>query len=600
MQPTDPFSGSSGPRNARVAIIGESWGTEEAAARRPFVGSSGYALTKMLSEAGINRDRCFVTNVVNAQPPANDLQHFFLPMKPTPEVAIRGLHPNDFVVGELPRLEAELAEVNPDLIIACGNYALWALSAHTGSTPGQDRAGRATGVRTPTGIMKWRGSMTFTLANGTEPKKLLPIVHPAAILRQWKLRDVTIHDLRTRVPQALANDWTPRVSPTILAPPTFAQATARLRGILLRAAHETVRVSVDVETKRTKQFAFITCISFCDSANFAMSIPFVYPKTYAPFWPIEQEAELVTLMRAALSHDRVAVEGQNFIYDLQYLAEYPAVWLAPDWDTMHAQHVIFPGTQKDLAYLSSLYCRYHRYWKDDNKEWDEKGDLTRHLQYNAEDALRTFEIATQQRKIIPDLGLTPQWEYMQQTTRFALSMMRRGVRIDTSERKRLHSEVMNATIKIYTWFERWLPQSVVNPSRDDLKPWYQSSTQIRQVFLDWGLRLPKNRKTGQASTNAAGMLELRERYPGLTEVFDRLLALRSLRVFAKTFLSAPLEADGRIHCQFNPAGTGTFRFSSAKNAFDRGANLQNIPERERDFGQEQELEYVADEEDVAA
>src|SRR4029077_12934026 len=44
-----------------------------------------------------------------------------------------------------------------------------------------------------------------------------------------------------------------------------------------------------------------------------------------------------------------------------------------------------------------------------------------------------------------------------------------------------------------------------------------------------------------------------------------------------TFINARLDVDGRLRCSFNPCGTYTFRYSSSKNAFWSGTNLQNIP-----------------------
>jgi len=38
---------------SRIAIIGEAWGKDEAAAKRPFVGASGRELNRMLEEAGL-------------------------------------------------------------------------------------------------------------------------------------------------------------------------------------------------------------------------------------------------------------------------------------------------------------------------------------------------------------------------------------------------------------------------------------------------------------------------------------------------------------------------------------------------------------------
>ena len=57
-----------------IVIIGEAWGAEEEAQRTPFVGSSGYELTRMLEEAGIHRADCYLTNVLNFRPPGNKLE----------------------------------------------------------------------------------------------------------------------------------------------------------------------------------------------------------------------------------------------------------------------------------------------------------------------------------------------------------------------------------------------------------------------------------------------------------------------------------------------------------------------------------------------
>ena len=57
-----------------IAIVGEAWGEEEAKQQTAFVGASGYELTRMLSEAGIHRADCFLTNVLNLRPPGNKIE----------------------------------------------------------------------------------------------------------------------------------------------------------------------------------------------------------------------------------------------------------------------------------------------------------------------------------------------------------------------------------------------------------------------------------------------------------------------------------------------------------------------------------------------
>lgn len=593
---SEPFKFSSGPRRAKIAIVGEAFGYEEHLAGKPFVGAAGQELTRLLTDAGINRDEVFLTNVVTTQPHQNEMWALFNPMAPTPPTVFRGLHPTEYVTGERDRLLTELAEVQPTVVVAAGNYPLWALTDHANTAPGKTRQGKASGVRVPTGIARWRGSMTYTSDFGHKTK-LLPIIHPAAILRNWPARYPTKHDLKVRIPQALNNDWEPATPPTIWAPPTFDQAVGRLRHMLQRAQSAPYRVACDIETKRTidankrPYFQFMTCIGFCDGPNFAMSIPFIRAQTYAPFWTLTQECILVDLIRQVLTHPNILIEGQNFIYDLQYLGEYPGVYFQHDWDTMTTQHVIFPGTPKSLDYLSSLYCRHHLYWKEDNKEWDEKGDLITHLRYNAVDNLRTYEIATTQREIIPKLKLEPQQRYMKSVTRICLSMMRNGVRIDFNRRRELRGKLMAAAIKLEMWFHKYMPQDWIGPGQKT--KWYNSPQQVKNLLLDMGLRIPIDRKTGNPSVGKEAVSTLRVKYPGLEDVFLRLGALRTIHIYVK-MLHQGVERDGYFRTSLNPAGAETFRLSSSKNAFGRAGNAQNLPVNIKPIGDDLDDEDFAD------
>ncbi|UXN62354.1 UdgX family uracil-DNA binding protein [Phyllobacterium zundukense] len=53
-----------GSRDAETVLVGEQPGDKEDLAGRPFVGPAGIVLDRSLAEAGIERDRCYVTNTV--------------------------------------------------------------------------------------------------------------------------------------------------------------------------------------------------------------------------------------------------------------------------------------------------------------------------------------------------------------------------------------------------------------------------------------------------------------------------------------------------------------------------------------------------------
>ena len=71
-----------GPPDAKICIVGEAWGLNEARAfartgrHTPFCGQAGEELDKLLHTAGIMRSEVYVTNVVREQPPNNNIETF--------------------------------------------------------------------------------------------------------------------------------------------------------------------------------------------------------------------------------------------------------------------------------------------------------------------------------------------------------------------------------------------------------------------------------------------------------------------------------------------------------------------------------------------
>ena len=105
-----------GSRRSRVIFIGEQPGNEEDLSGKPFVGPAGRLFDSALEEAGIDRKQTYVTNVV---------KHF----KWEPR-GKRRIHkkPNAIEVAACrPWLEAEIAVVKPDVIVALGATAAQAL-----------------------------------------------------------------------------------------------------------------------------------------------------------------------------------------------------------------------------------------------------------------------------------------------------------------------------------------------------------------------------------------------------------------------------------------------------------------------------------------
>ncbi len=57
-----------GSLDAKLALVGEAPGKQEVEQGRPFVGRAGKLLDELLEEAGIDRSKVYVTNVVKVRP----------------------------------------------------------------------------------------------------------------------------------------------------------------------------------------------------------------------------------------------------------------------------------------------------------------------------------------------------------------------------------------------------------------------------------------------------------------------------------------------------------------------------------------------------
>ena len=167
-----------GPQSAPVMLVGEQPGDAEDLAGRPFVGPAGKLLDGCLAEAGIDRAKTYVTNVV---------KHFkWVPRGP------RRIHSKPGAVeieACFPWLEAEISVVAPRIVVALGATAAQALFG---------KAFRVT---------RDRGRLApFALA-----RYALATVHPSALLRapdeETRRREILrfIEDLR-QVAQILGGE----------------------------------------------------------------------------------------------------------------------------------------------------------------------------------------------------------------------------------------------------------------------------------------------------------------------------------------------------------------------------------------------------------
>lgn len=318
-----------------LALVGEAWGAEEALAGAPFVGPAGRCLNQLLRTAGIERERCWVGNVLNLRPPGDDLSALCAgakerkawgaayPLAHLPPLA-RGKWLRPEYAGDVLSLP-ERIPASARVIVALGATAAWALLGATG-------------------IAEWRGTLS-----PLGERWVLPTYHPAAVLRLWKLFHTVAHDL------ARARAWSESVQPPTLLSPTIYTAA---KAAEISAAHEGLIASgwlcaLDIETSRGQ----IDTVAL-GTAECVLVVPFVDVAQPSRSW-FGNDADEHAAIRALkeLCEDRAVPKVlQNGTYD--------AYWLWRQWgiavrsyahDTRLMHHALYPELPKSLGYLAATY-----------------------------------------------------------------------------------------------------------------------------------------------------------------------------------------------------------------------------------------------------
>jgi uracil-DNA glycosylase len=105
-----------GPRSAHAIFVGEQPGDAEDRQGQPFVGPAGQLFNKLLAEAGIERERIYVTNAV---------KHF--KWEPRGKRRLHGKPNSREIFACRPWLEAELESIKPEILVLMGATAAQSL-----------------------------------------------------------------------------------------------------------------------------------------------------------------------------------------------------------------------------------------------------------------------------------------------------------------------------------------------------------------------------------------------------------------------------------------------------------------------------------------
>jgi hypothetical protein len=357
---------------SNITFIGEAYGEQEARFQSPFVGTAGQELARMLANAGYpceflpysfnspirmlhywNKFPYTLLNVFNARPEDNNVESFYT--KPNKETPVSTLHTRRFdnsihylkleYEPHVIQLHNTLKELKPNVIVALGNTALWALGL-------------------PPSISKLRGNIVETPFG-----KVLPTHHPASVLRKWNQRIVCVLDLH----KALRESKYPEIktlSREIWTQPNIAD----LYNWWELYGGKTDLLAFDIETIANKQ---ISEISFASDATHALHIPFFWKenKQFISYWPdAKTEFEAWKFVKMALESE-VPKIGQN-------CTQYDVYWLAKEMkiavknithDTMQMSHAWALELEKSLGFLGSIFLD-ERSWKGIRTETSKQND----------------------------------------------------------------------------------------------------------------------------------------------------------------------------------------------------------------------------------
>ena len=147
-----------GSLDAKIMIVGEAPGVNEAKSGKPFCGKSGMILDEVLASVKLNREKIYITNIVNDRPPEN--------RDPSPkEIELYSRF-----------LDKQIEIIQPKIIITLGRISMGYILK------------KYSGLENLEPISKIHGREYLgKLDNGFE-FKIIPMFHPAATIYNKEYR----------------------------------------------------------------------------------------------------------------------------------------------------------------------------------------------------------------------------------------------------------------------------------------------------------------------------------------------------------------------------------------------------------------------------
>lgn len=542
------FVPPSGKLDAAFVLVGEQPGKQEVLRHQPFVGPAGENLNECLHAADILRSNCYLTNVVK------DLDHplkYYFPTlvggrKEKVEISAAGYE-------YINQLKAELSKTSANVIIPCGNVALYALTNRVG-------------------ITNWRGSiLESTLLPG---RKVIPTFHPATYTQEklylepenYLNKYLIILDLKKAAREAYYPELflTPR---QLITAPGYYDVLTFLEKCRLEA-YKGATLWFDIElTPKTQE---LSCISFAPGDGECMCIPFVDYK--GDYWDAEQEMVIMKAISYLLSDPQIKKGGQNVIFDSHFLLKKYGIRSVNLDDTMIAQKILYPEFRVGLNFITAMWTDIP-YYKNDGKIWLEgTGEYKRGWEYNCLDSLSCASAFPTQFNELHERGNHHAYFSKRKIIEPCTYMMQHGIRVDLAGMKLARDTNASQLEQLAEKFKSVCGEDININSPKQLMEYF---------YVKRGV--PTYSEEGKLTINIRALHNIK-RSGHCIEEMDILLQYRKLHKQAGTYLNLEnVDEDGRIRCSYNVVGTKYGRMSSSKNIFGTGLNLQNVSPEMSEF-----------------
>lgn len=531
----------SGDPSARIFVVGEGPGLKEDVYGQPFVGPAGSLLKKLMSQAGLDHRNVFFSNTVRCLPKG--------------ETKVVREPSYEEVEACAPYLEQEIATIKPTVIVPAGNTALRYIMGAKNLNISRQR-----------GLEIWSDKYNC---------KIMPVFHPAAILRNPKYENVTVQDLI----RIKASGQSPGLSASGLGDYEVADTPEKLDQ-LFHFLETEPEIAFDIETTGLDWLdSEIISVGFSWKERTGWTLPLLNTKKtleepITRFWDDATYIKVCERLRKAMALPSKKI-AHNSKFDLKHMSYHGFPVANASFDTMLAHHLLDENAEnlhglKDLAWVYTDMGGYDKEVDDffaANKTFKKQyimlpfATLTK---YNAADADCTFRLFKKFDPLLTSQELSRLKKQIVMPMRDVLLQTELvGVQVDTEYIEKLRVEYSKKKEDLEAQIFAKTGEFNIN-----------SAKELRGILYDkYEFETDMRTKKGALSTNRETLTKLAKEY-SKHDVPKLLLQYRETTKMLSTFiegLSEWLDKNGRIHSTYKQHGTVTGRLSSSE------PNLQNIP-----------------------